>query len=543
MGTKGLLIFAAATALVLGSAQAGSAATATTLSLTTFADILVDDDNDHVFVTGGPGSSSVVVLNFSGQVVTTVTGEAGAAGMALDAANSLLYVALGDGDEIAVIDTDTLAEVDRISLAPAAGARSLALAGGRLWFSHDCSSTTSRFGSIATDGSDLQQYPRGGDYPSDCPILAVSPADADVLVASGIGSSPPTVYVYDASTAVPTVTISDTVSGSDDFEDMTITPDGTRLLAAAGSPYVIQALQLSDLSSVTSYPTGNYPIATAVTANGNFVAGARFGSGDTKIFVFPAGSTTPVRDYELATDPFEASLAFDAAASRLFSVAEPPSGGGIVFRVHGSPTVAPTTTTTKLTASASTVKYNGKVTLTADVNGAATGTMAIYKTPYGGSRTLVASGAVNSSGVFKRTVKATTRTTFQAEYLGTDTRAESASSGRVVKVRAKATVSLSGHYRRSGKYRLYRFGQNAHVKGTVAPNHYGYPLKFIAQRDTGRRWKSAATGTFAIGPDGSAYAVLYSLTPGVRYRTKVVFAGDADHLGNSSSWTYLKVTR
>jgi hypothetical protein len=305
---------------------------------------------------------------------------------------------------------------------------------------------------------------------------------------------------------------------------------------------VIQALQLSDLSSVTSYPTGNYPIATAVTANGNFVAGARFGSADTKIFVFPVGSTTPVRDYDLPTDPFEASLAFNAAASKLFSVAEPPSGGGIVFRVHGSATVAPLPTSTKLTASASTVKFNGKVTLTADVNGASTGTIAIYKTPYGGSRTLVASGAVNSSGVFKRTVKATARTTYQAEYLGTDTRAESSSSGRVVKVRAKAAVSLSGHYRRSGKYRVYRFGQNAHVTGTVAPNHYGYPLKFIAQRDTGRRWKTVTTGSFAIGPDGSAYAILYNLAPGARYRVKVVFAGDADHVGNSSGWAYLKIT-
>ena len=520
-------------------AQAVSAATSTTLSLTSFADILVDDDNDHVFVTGGSGSSSIVVLNFSGQVVTTITGEAGAAGMALDADNSLLYVALSDGNEIAVIDTVTLAEVDRISLAPAAGPYSLALAGGRLWFSHDCSSTTTRFGSIVTDGSDLQQYARGGDYPSNCPILAVSPADAEALVASGVGSSPPTVYVYDASTAVPTVTFSSTVSGSDDFEDMTITPDGSRLLAAAGSPYSVQALQLSDLSAVASYPTGAYPIAAAVTAGGNFVAGGRFGASDTKIFVFPVGSSTPVHDYELATDPYEASLAFNATASKLFSVGEPVSSGGIVFRVLGSPTVAPSATTTKLTASASRVKYNGRVTLTADVNGAASGPMAIYATRYGSSRTLVASGVVNSSGALKRTVRMKSRTTFEAEYLGNDTRAGSASTGRVVTVRAKTTASLSGHYRRSGKYRLYRRGQNPQIMGTVSPNHSGLPLRFVAERYSRGRWLPGTSNIFYIGPSGSAAAVFYA-TPGT-YRVKVVFAGDIDHLGSSSRWAYLKI--
>ena len=539
MGPKGLSAVAAAIVLVLTGAQGAFATTSTPLSLTSFADMVVDDDHGHVFVTGGSGSASVVVLNFSGQVVTTIMGEAGAAGMALDADNSVLYVALSDGNEIAVIDTVTLSEVDRISLSPAAGAGSLALAGGRLWFSHDCSSTTSRFGSIATDGSDLQQYARGGNYPSNCPILAVSPADADVLVASGTGSSPPTVHVYDASTAVPAVTLSSSISGSDEFEDMTITPDGSRLLAAAGSPYSVQALQLSDLSAVASYPTGAYPIATAVTAGGNFVAGGRFGASDTKIFVFPVGSSTPVRDYELATDPYEASLAFNATASKLFSVGEPVSSGGIVFRVHGSPTIAPSATTTKLATSASRAKYNGKVTLTADVNGATTGTMAIYATPYGGSRTLVASGAVNSSGILKRTVTMKSRTTFEAEYLGNDTRAGSASTGRVVSVRAKTRVSLSGHYRRSGKYRLYRRGQDPQILGTVAPNHYGLPLRFVAERKSGGRWLPATTNIFYIGPSGSAAAVFYA-TPGT-YRVKVVFAGDIDHLGSSSGWAYLKI--
>jgi hypothetical protein len=182
------------------------------------------------------------------------------------------------------------------------------------------------------------------------------------------------------------------------------------------------------------------------------------------------------------------------------------------------------------------------VTLTVHVNGATTGTMAIYATPYGDSRTLVASGPVNSSGNFKKTVTMKKKTTFEAEYLGDDTHTESTSAGRVVKVRAKTTVSLSGHYGRSGKYRLYHRGRNPQIKGTVTPNHYGYPLKFVAQRFSGGRWRPGTSSTFYIGPNGSANAVLYNTTVGSRYRVKVVFAGDADHLGSTSTWAYLKIT-
>ena len=47
---------------------------------------------------------------------------------------------------------------------------------------------------------------------------------------------------------------------------------------------------------------------------------------------------------------------------------------------------------------------------------------------------------------------------------------------------------------------------------------------------------------FPIQYDGSAYAVLGNATRG-KYRQRVGFAGDADHLGSKSRWVYLKVTR
>ena len=388
MARRGFAAFVLVAAAALALAPAGFATTKTALSLTSFADLVVDDAHGHVFVSGGTGTSSVVVVDFSGQVVTTIADEPGASGMALDAANSLLYVALRDSNAIAVIDTATLTETGRISIAPAASPRSVAFAGGRLWFSHDCNSA-SRFGSIATNGTDLQQFELGHGYPFQCPIFAVDPSDDDVLVATGQGTTGPTVFIYDASTAVPTLTLSKQMGDSDDFEDMTLTPDGSGLLAAAGSPYFVQKFKTSDLSSTGSFPTGAYPVAAAVTSDGAYAAAGIDTVSGKEVVVFPFGSTTALRGYEFGlttgTEIYDASLAFSNDSTKLFSVAHPEQSGGIVFRVHGSPTLPPVVTTTTLTVSKSTIPYNGSVKLTARVNGTQTGTMAIYATqPYVG---------------------------------------------------------------------------------------------------------------------------------------------------------------
>ena len=104
------------------------------LPLTTFADVVVDADHSHVFVTGGPGNSSIIVLDFDGRVVKAITGQPGAAGMALDRSMSTLYVALSGSTEISRISTDALTEVGRFSVAPGPAPYMLARAGGRLWF-------------------------------------------------------------------------------------------------------------------------------------------------------------------------------------------------------------------------------------------------------------------------------------------------------------------------------------------------------------------------------------------------------------------------
>jgi YVTN family beta-propeller protein len=530
--------------LVAGAlVPSAGAGTVTPISLAGFADIVVDGDNSHVLVTGGSGSSSVVVLGFSGAVVSTITSQAGAAGMALDPSTGTLYVALSDSNAISVIDTATLAETARLSIAPLTGPRQVALAGGRLWFSHDCGGGgSSYFASMALDGSDLQEY-SGNGHPLGCPLLATSPADPNLLIASDVGSSPPTVRVYDASTNDPTFDVMGGTGSSDDFEDLVVTPDGSQLLGAAGYPYWLQAFDLATLSAAGTYPTGAYPTSVAVTDDGDFVAGGIESASKNEILVFPFGVSTPVRGYDFGasgTDLFEASLAFSPDAAKLFAVAQGSTVGKVNFRVFGSPTVPPSPTTTSLTLSATTVKYNRSITVRGHVNGASSGKILIYATPYGGSKTLIGSGSPNASRNFSVTYRMKRKTSFVARFAGDDLHKSSTSASKVVKVRAICTVKLTTYYGTSGKYRLYHWPSDAYVRGTVTPNHAGLPLKFVAQVYAGGSWRALTSARFTIQGNGSAYARLDATRGSFRVRT--VFAGDADHLGDSSPWAYLRIT-
>jgi hypothetical protein len=541
MGCRGLAVLLAVLATAMATCQTAWAGTTTQLPFAGAADVVVDGAHGHVFVSGGAGTSSVVVLDFTGAVVTTIAGQQGASGMVVD--DGILYVALRDATAISKIDTETLAETSRFSVAPLAVPTSLALAGGKLWFAHSCGQAGRGAGSVGLDGTGVTDETTLPDY---CPTFATSPGDPDLLAAGEVGISPTTLYLFDVSTTPPTLLRSVRgPGGASNLRDLAFTPDALRVLTATGSPYMAQSFLTADLSLAATYPTGPYPTAVAVTADGEYVAAGARSSYDTDVFVFPVGDTTPVRTWDFDStqkDLVPGGLAFSPDASRLFAVSTNDDTDKAEFRVYSSPTVPLVATSTTLSSSASTVTHGKSVRLTAHVNGPTTGTVSLYATPYGSSRTLVTTAAIGSSGNATFTVKPAAKTTYTAEFDESGTHAASASAGRTVSVRARASASLAGFYGRSGKYKLYRLGRRPSLRGTVYPNHHGRGLKFVAQRLVRGHWRTAATGTFPIQANGSAYAVLKNATLG-RYRQRVVFAGDADHLGVTSAWVYLQVKR
>jgi hypothetical protein len=525
-------------AIFLGAAFSPAALAGTTqLPFTALGEVVVDPTNAHVFVSGGATASSVVVLDYDGNLVATLTGQQGATGMALDESTGTLYVALRNASAISKIDTTALTETSRFATTGMSAPARVALAGGRLWFSYGCNNSGG-VGSAALDGTDLQTELGSA---SSCNRFATSPADADALAASDVGGS--SVSVYDVSSGSPVLSSSSfSPGGAANIKHLVFAPDGADLLIASGSPYAVQSFSVADFTLSGSYATGPYPVAAAISADGAYVAGGADAYYNADVFTFDESTGDEIRRWNFGEGYvlLDGGLAFSPDASRLFAITDNPATGKIDFRVLGAPTVPAAPTTLTLTASRTTVTYGRSARLTAHLIGAG-GLVSFYGTPYAGGKTLLGTVAVDGSGIASLTVRPTRKTWYTAEYAGDDTHAGSSSAEVIVRVQARTSVVLSGHYARSGRYKLYHLGRNPRARGTVAPKHVGSALKFVAQRYRSGGWGTVATATLTIQSDGSAYGVLRNTRLG-RYRIRTIFGGDSDHLGSKSSWAYLRIT-
>jgi hypothetical protein len=205
-----------------------------------------------------------------------------------------------------------------------------------------------------------------------------------------------------------------------------------------------------------------------------------------------------------------------------------------------------------LSASSSWIPFGHGVALTAHLPGWHTNsTVSIYRTPDGGTKTLLASGSVDANGNLKVLAKPSKDTTYTASYAGDD-QYKSASANRVVRVRVLVSVRQFGYYATSGAYRLYHYHSGCPSRGlgcptfvgTVTPNHAGHTLRFVLQRYNGG-WKSVTGAGFRLNSKSQATAVyVYGSTAveGIRFRVRCVFGSDTDHLGNVSKWVYFRVT-
>ncbi|GAA3811156.1 YncE family protein [Streptomyces chiangmaiensis] len=301
-----------------GTVTATAEETSVALPSASFRDIVVDGVHDRVFVSD-PTGGSIVVTDYAGTVVQQITAEEGAAGLALSADSSTLYVALSTAGAIAEIDTATLTETHRYPTGSDTSPQNLAMAGGKLWFGYTVGSSGG-IGSLDVASADpAATLVPSGRYWYYAPALASSPADPDVLVAGEEGVSPATLAVYDTATgglqkrAERLFTSSPSISFLNDFA---VTADGQNIVVAANNPYDHQIVRLSDLSSNGSYSSWQFPNAVAVATDGTVATGA---VGDF-VKTYRPGSTWPSLHEYGVNDLQRDGLAWAPDENRLFAI-------------------------------------------------------------------------------------------------------------------------------------------------------------------------------------------------------------------------------
>lgn len=532
MRRKAVVLLAASFVSIVSNVPAASAA------LSGFGDVVVDAAHEQVFVSSGPSGSAVTVYDFDGRVKETITGAPGASAMVLE--GSRLYVLLTNNPAVHVIDTATLTKTETFTVPLANPRTDMAMAGGKLWFgTGECEQWNGKLTSLDPATGTVATYdgPTNGDF--FCTDVAAAPNDPDTLVAYDLALSPPTLYKYDVTTGAVEIARR-RLESSAEPKDVAFSADGSTLLVAAGFPYEIQALGAGDFAKIGSYPTGPYPVAVAVSPDGDSVAaGVDSATGpDVVVFDRAGAARTMEVDFEGASRVLPGGLAFAPDGGRVFAVTGPASSP--VLRISEMD-LAPTSIA--LSVSHAKVPYRGSVTVTADLRapgGLAGQRVAIFQTPYGGTKTLVKKATVDSDGVVRAKVELTSKTTFVAEYAGDAERAPSKSRGQTVKVGSVATSSMHGYFGTQGKFKLFHYGDQPVQRGKVTPNHGGATVQFVLQINESGRWRTIDTASVPLDADSSANAVVIGGGSPHDYRSRVVFEGDADHLGDKSKWSLFR---
>ena len=177
------------------TAHADTGASGVALPLSSYYQMAVDSVHDHLFFSqGSSAQNGILVTDFSGNTVTTITGQTGVMGIALSPDGSTLYAALSGAHEVTAISTATLQQTAAYPLGDANTPFNVAVQSGKLWVSYDT-------GTAGQSGDrrlrPVGGQPRPGDPGRDgrlgsAPMIAADPSDTgNVLVAIEPGTRPP----------------------------------------------------------------------------------------------------------------------------------------------------------------------------------------------------------------------------------------------------------------------------------------------------------------------------------------------------------------
>lgn len=364
MRFSGKLLMAGVAAMVgalalpaLATSAARADSTTPLTQLTSFHQILVDEQEGFVFLSEGQDSYGVltngaddipgiVVTDLAGNYVTTIDAGMGADGMALSSDGSTLYAALEPDNTVAAIDVSSITST---TTSPTQAywrlngwevPYSLAIQSGKLWVSYDPEQVSvggAQIGYFDMSQTDPTFNDQVGSelagYWQQAPDLAADPSESGVLIASGDARSDTEVASWNVAsgtpvTLVPRQELDDAAGYQCGGPVQAVLPGGGSFMTACPSPDM-DSYSTSDFSVTGSYTGDDYTDAVATAPQTGLVAVGADNILGPDIFVYQTGSSAPLNIYDFgqivddqdnAQVPVSGGLAMSPDGSELYAV-------------------------------------------------------------------------------------------------------------------------------------------------------------------------------------------------------------------------------
>ncbi|MGO9109542.1 MAG: PEP-CTERM sorting domain-containing protein [Thermoguttaceae bacterium] len=223
--------------------------------------LLADPERPYMYATAG---SELEVINTNTLAISASVSLPGtAAGMAMSADGSKLYIGGSNGVYVVNAQTDSL--LSTLSLGYPVSQVAVGL-NNRLYVLGDSQLAQVDATSGASTGPNVPVYIYSGG-------IQISP-DSTTLYYATYGLSPGSLYKINVSTTTPQVTWSNNyVDYGENGEDLTLSRDGSMLSYVCGygyQGYQIPNFRTSDMSVMGVFDTGAYPDALAYSPDGKY---------------------------------------------------------------------------------------------------------------------------------------------------------------------------------------------------------------------------------------------------------------------------------
>ncbi|WP_089100132.1 YncE family protein [Streptomyces hyaluromycini] len=410
-------------------------------------DTVVDGVHQRVFISDAY-DNQIVVTDFTGQVVTKLTGLSQVLDLELSPDSGTLWAAVYGADKIVAIDTAQLTQSAEYPTGDKTVPAHLAYADGRLWFGYG-DQWDSGLGEVdlsAATPTVTLDLAAGHDFSSP-PVLRADPDNPGTLLALDAGISSGPMIVYDISSGTPVIRVSAEKNGF--FNDAALTPDGQNVVVAGPGTRALTEYRLSDLSEVRTFPTVSAPKTVDIAPDGTVAATVLDTDdvGDTYVFSTDPAQPTSVRNLSRDWMPGGHSTIWSADGSRLFVLTG--SANAMRFQTVDAPRLyAPTLTADAPAKAARAESLTVKGRLTANLALPAGTPLQVTRTdldsPNGkslGTRYLGTGGSYS----FTDTPPAGGKVKYTVTYAGDTTHTAATASDSVDVSRATPTLTLNNN--------------------------------------------------------------------------------------------------